>query len=132
MIHRLAPLFALALAACGTPPYPAYAIEDDAERIAQVVVADGILQEILRVGTPLVERLQPDDYLRVLVPVRNVDDEPVQILAQLSFVDAEGRPLQDDTNRQVMMLPSGGTVNFVAISQGPRAEDFVLRLMWNK
>ena len=132
MIRRIALLSLLALSACGSPPYPAYSIGNDAERVSQVVMSDAILQEILRAGVPLVERLQPEDYLRVVVPIRNVDDEPVQVLAQMSFLDRERRPLLDDTNRQVMILPAGGTSNFEAISRGPQAEDFVLRLSWNK
>lgn len=132
MNHRLAPMALVALAACSAPPYPAYAIEDDAELIAQVVVADATLQDILRAGPPLVERLPPENYLRVVVPIRNIDVEPVQVLAQFAFLDEQRRPLSDETNRQVRILPAGGTENFEAISSGPRAADFVLRLMWNK
>lgn len=71
--------FAVSLlaAACSAPPYPAYAIENDAEATAQVVVADASLQAVVRAGRPLVERTQQGDFLRVVVPIRNVDDEPI-------------------------------------------------------
>jgi hypothetical protein len=123
---------ALLATGCSLRPYAAYGIEDDAELTAQVVVADGTLRDILRSGVPLVERLPADQVLRVIVPIRNIDDEPVQVLGQMAFLDEMRRPLPDETNRQVMLLPSGGTVNFEAVSRSSRAEDFVLRLMWNK
>jgi uncharacterized protein YcfL len=125
--------FALLLTACGSaPPYPAYAIEDDAEAITQVVVTDASLQAVIRAGRPLVERLKTDDYLRVVVPVRNVDDEPIQVLAQMAFLDAQRQSLSDETNRQVLIIPPGGTSRFEALSRDARAADFVLRLSWNK
>lgn len=119
-------------AACNAPPYPAYAIEDDAEAIAQVVVADATLQDVVRAGRPLVERVGPDDLLRVVVPVRNVDDEQIQVLWQVAFLDSERRPLPDETNRQVLILGPGSTSNVEAISRDRKASDFVLRLTWNK
>jgi hypothetical protein len=132
MIRHCIPMLFL-LAACNvTPPYPALAIDDDAEEVWQVVVADATLQEIVRVGRPLVERLHPDEFLRVVVAIRNVDEEPIQILAQMAFLDAQRRQLPDETNKQVLLLPPGSTQNFQAISRGPRAADFTLRLEWNK
>lgn len=119
-------------AACSGPPYPAYAIEDDAEAIAQVVVADASLQDVVRAGRPLVERVGTDDLLRVVVPVRNVDDEAISVLVQMAFLDRERRPLPDETNRQVLLLAPGMTSNFEALSRGSKAADFVLRLTWNK
>jgi hypothetical protein len=133
MKYRSLPFAVLALAACSSgPPYPAWAIEGDSEAIAQVVVTDVTLQDIVRAGRPLVERVQPDDYLRVVVPLRNIDDEEIQVLAQMAFLDQQRQPLGDETNRQVVVLPPGGTSNFQATSRGRRAADFVLRLSWNK
>lgn len=130
-LRKLA-FLSLFAAACSAPPYPAYAIEDDAEEIAQVVVADVTLQDVVRAGRPLVERVGTDDLLRVIVPIRNVDDEPIQVLAQIAFLDRERRPLPDETNRQVLLLAPGMTSNFEALSRGSKAADFVLRLTWNK
>ncbi len=126
------PALFLLLTACNAPPYAAYAIEDDAEEIAQVVVGDASLQDVVRAGRPLVERVQPEDLLRVVVPIRNVDDEPIAVLAQMAFLDRERRPLPDETNRQVLLLAPGMTSNFIAVSRGAKASDFVLRLTWNK
>lgn len=123
------PVFA---AACSAPPYAAYTIEDDAEKVSQVVVSDAALQSVVRVGQPLVERVQPGDFLRIVVPVRNIDDEPIQILAQAAFLDGQRNTLPDETNRQVLLLPPGGTSNFEALSRQTRAVDFTLRLSWNK
>lgn len=120
-------------AGCSSPPpYPAYAIEGNAEQIAQVVVADRTLRDVVRAGAPLVERMVPDDNLRVVVPIQNTDLESIQVLAQFAFFDAQRRPLPDETNRQVMTLPPGSISNFQAISRSRRAADFVLRLSWNK
>ena len=118
--------------ACSAPPYAAYAIEDDAEAVSQVVVGDATLQDVLRAGRPLVERMAPDDNLRVIVPIRNIDDEPIQVLAQMAFLDLQRQPLPDETNRQVLTLAPGMTQNFESISRGRKAADFVLRLTWNK
>jgi hypothetical protein len=122
----------LLLFACSAPPYPAFAIEDDAEGTAQVVVADASLQSVVRAGRPLVERTPQGDFLRIVVPIRNVDDEPIQVLVQASFLDSQRQQLPDETNRQVLLLPPGGTSNFEAISRQSRAADFVVRLSWNK
>lgn len=129
---RLPFAFLLFATACSAPPYAAYAIEDDAEATAQVVVSDAALQSVVRVGRPLVERVQPGDFLRIVVPIRNIDDEPIQVLAQAAFKDGQGMQLPDETNRQVLLLPPGGTSNFEALSRETRAVDFVVRLSWNK
>ncbi len=131
--RRWAPFLAFGLlAACSSaPPYAAYAIEDDAELGNHVVVADKALRDVIRVGHPLVERV-PGDNLRVVVPIRNIDDDPVQVLAQLDFRDRQQRPLGDSTNRQVMTIPPGMTVNFECISVRSDAMDYILRIGWNK
>jgi hypothetical protein len=131
MKSAILPLLFLA-GACSAPPYPAIAIDDDAEQTAQVVVADASLQAIVRVGQPLVERVQPDGYLRIVVPIRNIDDKAIQALVQASFLDVQRRTVDDVTNRQVLLLPPGGTVNFSAVSRHPLAMDFVVRIGWNQ
>ena len=78
------------------------------------------------------ERTQQGDFLRIVVPIRNIDDEPISVLAQVAFLDNQRQPLPDESNRQVILLPPGGTSNFEAISRQSRASDFVLRLSWNK
>ncbi len=132
MKHVIPLALSLFAASCSAPPYPAYAIEDDAESMAQVVVADASLQAVVRAGRPLVERTQQGDFLRIVVPIRNIDDEPISVLAQVAFLDNQRQPLPDESNRQVLLLPPGGTSNFEAVSRQSRASDFVLRLSWNK
>jgi hypothetical protein len=123
----------LLLAACmAAPPYPALAIDSDAEVASQVVVSDASLQSVVRVGHPLVERMNPDGQLRVIVLVRNIDNEEISVLAQFAFLNAQRQPLPDETNSQAKILRAGSTMNLEAISRGRDAADFTLRLTWNK
>lgn len=122
----------LLLSACSSAPYAAYAIENDAELIASVVVSDAGLQEVVRVGRSRVDRKPADGQLRVVVPVRNIDDEQIQVLAQISFRDAQQAPLGDTTNRQVITIPPGSTLDLEFVSRTREAVDYVLRLSWNK
>lgn len=119
------------LAACaGGAPYPAYALEDDAEQISNVVVSDSALQSVIRVGRAQLSRTS-GGALRVIVPIRNIDDEAIQILAQVSFTDAAHQSIGDTTNRQVHLLQPGQTLDLDWTSRGSQAADYVLRLGWN-
>lgn len=122
----------LFLSACNPPPYPAWSETNDAELVSQVVVSDARLQDVVRIGRVLATRAQPENNLRIVVPVRNIDDEPIRILAQFSFLTAQKEPLLDDTNRQVRIIPSGGTVNLECFSRSAQAADWTLRLSWDK
>ena len=123
----------LLLAACAAPPYSALRVDSDVEATSQVDVSDMSLQSVVRVvGHPLIERMNPDGQLRVIVPLRNIDNEEIQILAQVAFLDAQRQPLPDESNKRVMILGAGSTMNFEAISRGRDAADFTLRLTWNK
>jgi len=128
-----AALLSLLLGACSSaPPYAAMAIEHDAEATSNVVVTDGELHDIIRVGQPFVERVEGTNQLRVTVPIRNIDDETIQILAQVSFLNSRKQPLGDDTNRQVKILAPGDTITHVAISKHAEAADWTLRIGWNR
>ncbi|GDY02234.1 hypothetical protein LBMAG49_15630 [Planctomycetota bacterium] len=107
-------------------------IENDAETLSQVVVGDASLLSVLRAGQPLAVRTTPDDQLRIVVPLRNIDDEQIQVLTQIAFFDAQRRPLPDETNRQVITLAPGSTVNIESVSRSKQAADFVVRVTWNK
>lgn len=122
----------LLLAACEAPPYVALAFDSDAEVTSQVVVSDASLQNVVRVGKPLMERMNPDGQLRVIVPVRNIEQEEIRILAQFAFLNAQRQPLPDETNSQAKILRAGSTMNVEAISRGRDAADFTLRLTWDK
>ncbi|MCR9246170.1 MAG: hypothetical protein NXI31_14160 [bacterium] len=118
------------LTSCAARPYPAYAIENDAEQVSNVVVSDASLQDVVRVGTALVE--QGRNGFRVIVPVRNIDSEQIQVLAQVTFLDADRRPVGDSSNQQVQIIGPGHTVDLEWTSLSSRAADYTLRLAWNK
>lgn len=128
----LSTAFLFTLAACAAPPYPALTIEDDAELTSNVVVADAALQDVVRVGRFGVERVPGTNQLKVVVPIRNVDDEPHQILVQTSFLDGQKRPIGDDTNQQVKILGSGMTLSVVVLSKLDTAQDWTMRISWNR
>jgi hypothetical protein len=123
---------ALLLAGCSAPPYAALPIEDDAELTSNVVVADDDLYDVVRVGRPKVERVPGTDQLKVVVPVRNIDDERIQVLLQISFLDNDRAPIGDDTNKRVQLIGPGATENFMAISKRADTKDWVLRISWNR
>ncbi|MCU0864625.1 MAG: hypothetical protein MUC36_12580 [Planctomycetes bacterium] len=132
---KLSALFlcALALAACSSaPPYAALPIEDDAEAISNVVIADDELYDVIRVGRAGVERVPGTNQLKIAVPVRNIDDEGIQVLLQVSFLDSQRNPIGDDTNQQVKLIGPGSTMTHMAISKQAEAMDWVLRISWNK
>jgi hypothetical protein len=121
-----------ALAACSVPPYPARMIEDDAEEASNVVVADGELLDVVKVGRAGVERVPGSNQMRVMVPIRNIDDEPIQILVQVSFLDGRRMPIGDDTNQQVKLIGPGSTLPVVVTSKQEVAQDWVMRISWNR
>lgn len=122
----------LSFAACSAPPYAARQIEDDAEMISNVVVTDGELQDIIAVGRASVERVEGTNQLKIVVPIRNEDDEQIQVLAQVSFLNLQKQPIGDDTNRQVQIIPPGMTIMHTATSRSADAKDWTLRLGWNR
>jgi hypothetical protein len=135
--HRLsvpAALCAVLFAGCSSvPSYAALAIEDDAEMTNNVTVTDSELRDIVRVGgRPFVERIPGSNQLKVTVTIRNIDDEPIQILAQVSFLNERKEPIGDDTNKQVKLLAPGDTITHTAISKMAEARDWQLRLSWNR
>jgi hypothetical protein len=135
MNHRL-PLSGLVLftfAACSaTPPYAAHRIEDDVEETSNVVVTDKELLDIVQVGRFGVERVPGSNQLKVMVPIRNIDDEPIQVLVQVSFLDRNKTPIGDDTNQQVKLIGPGSTLPVTVISKLDTAQDWQMRLSWNR
>lgn len=126
-------LLSLALGACSSaPPYAALAIEDDAEAISNITVTDAELHDVVRVGQPFVQRVDGTNQLRISVPIRSIDDETIQILAQVSFLNDRKQPIGDDTNRQIQILGPGETITFVATSKQADAADWQLRIGWNR
>lgn len=121
------------VAACGSaPPYAALPIEDDAELTSNVVIADAELLDIVRIGRAAVDRVPGTNQMKVTVPIRNVDDEPIQVLVQVSFLDGRKTPLGDDTNRQVKLIAAGSTITYSATSKVDMAQDWTMRIDWNR
>ncbi|HEX5053465.1 MAG TPA: hypothetical protein VFZ65_16930 [Planctomycetota bacterium] len=132
--NRLSP-FLLAgitmLAGCSTPSLYALSIEDDSRSIDNVEIPDASLHDILRVGNPNVERVPGTNQLKITITIRNIVDEPIQILAQTSFLNRQKQPIGDDTNRQVNLIAAFDTITYTVISKQAEAADWVLRLGWN-
>jgi hypothetical protein len=122
----------LALAACAAPPYAALPIGEDSEAVTNVEISDGRLYDIVRAGPPLVERIAGTNQMRVSVPLQNIDQEGIQVLVQVSFLDDRRQPIGDETNSQVLLLAPGATVTHVAISKRAEAARWVMRIRWNR
>ena len=119
-------------AACASPPYAALSIDADAELGSNVFVVDLELRDVLRIGRVGVERVPGSNQLKVVVPIRNVDDEEHKILVQTSFLDGMKMPIGDDTNQQVKLLGPGQTLPVVVISKLDAAQDWTMTITWNR
>ncbi len=121
------------LAACGSgPPYAALPIDDRVEQTSNVVIGDEELLDAVRVGRAVVDRVPGSNQMKVLVPIQNVDDEPIQVLVQVSFLDGRQAPIGDETNRQVQLIASGSTITYSVISKSDKAQDWSMRIDWNR
>jgi len=122
----------LGLAGCsGARPYAARAIEGDAEMTSNVVVSTSALYDAIRVGRAGVERLTPSNQLKVVVPIRNISSDTLQVRVQTSFLDLERQPIGDETNQQVQILSPGATVTHTVISSKAAARDWTMRIFPN-
>ena len=119
-------------AACASPPYAALSIDADAELGSNVFVVDCELLDVLRIGRVGVERVPGSNQLKVVVPIRNIDDEEHKILVQTSFLDGMKMPIGDDTNQQVKLLGPGQTLPVVVISKLDAAQDWTMTITWNR
>ncbi len=99
---------------------------------AVVEYADPDLSSVVELGVPAIERLEESNNLKVIVPIRNVTDEQVQLLVQVEFLDADQRPIEDTTPSRWMAIERGMTRNFTATSLKPNAMDYRMRLRWNR
>jgi hypothetical protein len=121
----------LALAACSGAPYAALPIDDDASAKSNVLVAEESLYDVVRVGSPYVERVPGSNQLRVRVAVRNIDIESIQVAAQVSFLGLNREPLGDETSRDVLVIGPGVTMTSTALSKRADAADWQMTLNWN-
>ena len=132
-MHKLAiSLATLALSSCSTIWLPAHSIEDERVCAPGIIVHGDSLQGILRVGTPRAELVWPDNRLLVCLPVRNVDIEPIRVVAEVRFLESGARGITQISRQTVMALSSmeGGQVEL--LSAGPGDFGFEVRLMWDK
>ena len=120
------------LSSCETyAPYAARPIENDAELVSNVVITDAELNEMIRIGVASVRRVETTNQLKVIVPIRNIGFETLQVRVQVSFLDLQRRPTGDDTNAQVVIIAPGMTDNFSVTSRGREAMDWTMRIMPN-
>lgn len=130
-MKTMAVLFAgLVVACCSSgPPYPARAMEDpDRERLYPVQLLDEDLVDLLEVGRLVLDRVGAGDFLQVQVSVRNVGDDELQLSFDVQFLDATDNPYGDRTPRRHVILRSGDTELFSAMSSKARAANFVMRI----
>ncbi|MFO0314393.1 MAG: hypothetical protein ACK539_14320, partial [Planctomycetota bacterium] len=106
--------------------------EADADRGSNEFVVALELRDVLRIGRVGVERVPGSNPLKVVVPIRNVDDEEHKILVQTSFLDGMKMPIGDDTNQQVKLLGPGQTLPVVVISKLDAAQDWTMTIAWNR
>lgn len=110
--------------ACSSTPMPADGVSDDEVSTYREIFADDLRGEV-EVERPVMQRT-PQNQLKVVVPLRNVSGDDLRVLVQIQFLDELGAPSGDETNRQVMILPRGGTKAFTATSLTSNARDYKL------
>ena len=115
----------LVCGACSAPPMPADG-QTVYEGEPREIFADDLRGEI-EVGVPTMRRT-PGNQLQVVVPLTNVARRDLRLLVQVQFLDELGAPSGDETNRQILLLPRGGTQGFEATSLTSSARDYRLYL----
>jgi len=132
MNHKL-PFLLLFAAACSSgPPYNALMIEEDSAPLSNVKVTDKELADVVRVGRAAVERVSGTNQLKVMVSIRNIDIEPIEVLVQVSFLDGRKMPIGDDTNQQVKVISPGAELPLVLLSKFDTAQDWKMTINWNR
>ena len=74
------------------------------------------------------QRVETSNQLKVVVPIRNIGGDTLQVRVQTSFLDLERMPIGDDTNQQVQIISPGMTVNHVVVSSKAAARDWTMRI----
>lgn len=97
-----------------------------------VEFSDPDLAYAVELGPAVAERLEASNNLKVIVPIKNITDEQVQLLVQMEFRDANDYPIGDNTPSRVMILERGASKDFSATSLNPVAMAYKMRLRWNR
>ena len=122
----------MTLASCSTPPpYVALPIRAGDPSISNVEVTEATLYEIVRIGTPTVQRIKGTNQLEVTVPILNIHHEQIQIHVQVTFLDHDLQPIGDETNKQTKLVSPGQTITHTAISRKAEAQDWLMRISWD-
>jgi hypothetical protein len=125
-------VLAVVAAACSSgPPYAARRIGDGPE-LGNIKVFDSALNDIIEVGPANVDRVPTTNQLKVMVPIRNTSDTPIQIRVQVSFLDGRKLMIGDDTNEQVKLLSPGSTMPHVVMSKQDLAQDWEMTINWHR
>ena len=92
----------------------------------RVVWADDLDGEV-RIERPSFKRTDAN-LLEVNVPISNISEDDVRLLVQLEFLDENGSPYNDETNRRAFLVPRGSTKSFRVTSLQSIASDYVLTI----
>lgn len=127
---KISSLLALSLLpACGsTAPYAALPIDDAREMMTNVHVTNAQIRRWVRVGRAGVQRIEGTNQLKVVVPIRNITRNPLQVRVQTSFLNLERQPIGDDTNEQVQVISPGMTINHTVTSRSSEARDWSMSI----
>ena len=125
-------LTALVLGGCSTVWLPVYSVEVDTDQVPGVVVRSETLQGVLRVGTPSLDLLAGSGGQVVLgLPVRNIDIEPIRVVAELRFLAADSQGVREHKQRAVMELPSMEVRELRVVSAVTGVFGFEARFTWD-
>lgn len=125
-------LVALALSGCSTIWLPARSIENEKHSAPGIIVHGDSLEGIVRAGPPQAESVWPDQRLKVVVPIRNIDIEPIRVVVEIRFLEAEAGRIAEVRRRVVLSLESMEVRQAELSSSGPGVFGFEVRLMWDK
>ena len=119
---------------CAAGPYHTipYDLKQDKERNLKVVILDKDLDNqfsskrvvILSQKTELTE----DNRLKVYCEIRNMKNEMLRLQIQTVFRDEQGFQLGDDTNWELILIPSYTTYAYKTAAFNPKAKDYTIRI----
>ncbi len=117
----------MAVGGC-TDPIPAY--QDPLPDYPQVHVEAYLLQNLIRVQTPIVSHVGAGQ-LQVAIPVRNLADNDLQLDYIYYFYDARGALIAPPSSRQFVQVPRKGISQIEFTSLSPAA-DFRVEIRYAK